>query len=455
MEILLVSWTGGEKYLEVLIDISGGTNYISMGSTQLLSVPYALFSANSLPGPSGATGPTGPTGTAGSGGGATGSTGPTGVNGVSGPTGVQGVTGPTGNTGAIGATGIGFTGTTGATGVQGIQGNTGPTGITTIGATGPTGATGIMGPTGPQSFGLPRVVPMPDAATFTLTPDSADENTQLNTQPTGLLTVNAPSGTPRDGQKIIFRIKSTNVQTFVWNLVFRGSTSLPLPTATSGAENTDYAIFIYNAADSKWDLIVSVFGFQSSSIVNGIIAYWKMDGNSIDMVNGHNGADANISYSNANGIINNGAGFNGLSSRIVVPQDPALSPSNLSVSFWVKPLSLPTSNNVMTIMTKRDDVSGSGGWGIELYNNGGTQSIACLGNNTGAPTSNVTYTLPLGVFTHVVVTKMSGGNAKVYVNGGFLGADNAMWAMSNLQQCPLLLVTDLLILNGSMAPLMK
>ena len=40
-----VNWGSASYYLEVLIDSSG--QYISMGSSQLLSVPYALYSKTS------------------------------------------------------------------------------------------------------------------------------------------------------------------------------------------------------------------------------------------------------------------------------------------------------------------------------------------------------------------------------------------------------------------------
>jgi hypothetical protein len=39
-----IDWRTNAKFIEVLIDIAGGSNYISMGSSELLSVPYALFS---------------------------------------------------------------------------------------------------------------------------------------------------------------------------------------------------------------------------------------------------------------------------------------------------------------------------------------------------------------------------------------------------------------------------
>lgn len=100
-----------------------------------------------------------------------------------------------------------------------------------------------------------RVVALADATSFTLSADTADMNTQANTQTAGTLTANVPSGTPTDGQQLIFRIKSTNVQTYSWNAIFRGSTTTALPTASTGTSKTDYLGFIYNGADSKWDLV--------------------------------------------------------------------------------------------------------------------------------------------------------------------------------------------------------
>jgi hypothetical protein len=40
-----IEWSTGNKYMQVEIDPAGGSSYTSLGSTQLLSVPYALFSA--------------------------------------------------------------------------------------------------------------------------------------------------------------------------------------------------------------------------------------------------------------------------------------------------------------------------------------------------------------------------------------------------------------------------
>jgi hypothetical protein len=84
--------------------------------------------------------------------------------------------------------------------------------------------------------------------------------TQVNTG-TGTLTVNAPTGTPYDGQKLLFRIQSTNSLTFVFNAIFIGSTDLAPPTVTSGGSKYDYMGWMYNSGDTKWNLISRNFGF--------------------------------------------------------------------------------------------------------------------------------------------------------------------------------------------------
>jgi Collagen triple helix repeat (20 copies) len=147
-----ISWGTASHFFSVDIDISGGTNYVSAGVTEMISVPYALYAetaGNAIQGPTGPTGATGPTGTAGSNG-ATGPTGTAGVNGATGATGPTGTAGLTGTTGATGPTGTagsnGATGPTGTAGVNGVNGATGATGPT--GTAGLTGATGAAGPTG-------------------------------------------------------------------------------------------------------------------------------------------------------------------------------------------------------------------------------------------------------------------------------------------------------------------
>jgi microcystin-dependent protein len=167
-----INWATGNKFIKVEIDPLGGNSFVTLGTTELLSVPYALYAVNGTPGPQGPIGLTGATGATGPQGatGLTGATGPagpqgpigltgaSGATGPQGPIGLTGATGPQGPAGPIGATGpqgpIGLTGATGATGPQGPIGLTGATGAT--GPQGPIGLTGATGPAGPQGATGPQ-----------------------------------------------------------------------------------------------------------------------------------------------------------------------------------------------------------------------------------------------------------------------------------------------------------
>jgi hypothetical protein len=105
-----INWAAGPYFIKTETDPTGGTAYTIAGTNELMSVPYALFSANGTPG---ATGPQGPIGL----------------------TGAQGIPGTNGNDGATGPQGpIGLTGAVGAAGAQGPAGADGQGGVTTAGA---------------------------------------------------------------------------------------------------------------------------------------------------------------------------------------------------------------------------------------------------------------------------------------------------------------------------------
>ena len=54
-----IDWGSSGHFIDVSLDISGGSNFTPMSCTQLLSVPYALYAKESGAGPPGPTGPQG------------------------------------------------------------------------------------------------------------------------------------------------------------------------------------------------------------------------------------------------------------------------------------------------------------------------------------------------------------------------------------------------------------
>ncbi|SEA33077.1 Collagen triple helix repeat-containing protein [Chitinophaga terrae (ex Kim and Jung 2007)] len=144
-----VPWANANQYVQVEASVNGG-GFTVLGTSQLVSVPFALYAANSQAGPQGPAGPAGPKGDAGPAG-APGPVGPAGPKGDAGPAGVPGPKGDVGPAGPAGATGPkGDPGPAGPIGPAGPKGDAGPVGpVGPAGATGPQGDPGPAGPIGP------------------------------------------------------------------------------------------------------------------------------------------------------------------------------------------------------------------------------------------------------------------------------------------------------------------
>lgn len=92
------------------------------------------------------------------------------------------------------------------------------------------------------------------ASTTSWTIDSDNYDVAVQTALAGNLTVNAPSGTPTQGQQLMIRIKDNNsARTITWNSIFR-AIGVTLPTTTV-ANKTVYVGCMYNTTDTKWDVI--------------------------------------------------------------------------------------------------------------------------------------------------------------------------------------------------------
>ena len=134
-----INWSSGLYFVKTEIDLLGGNTYTITGTSQLMSVPFALYAKTSGNG-EGPQGPEGPQGIQGELGGV-------GLQGIQGDAGEIGSQGEIGATGSIGLQGIqGEVGAVGTQGIQGVGGNDGDDGPQ--GQTGPTGLQGIQGELG-------------------------------------------------------------------------------------------------------------------------------------------------------------------------------------------------------------------------------------------------------------------------------------------------------------------
>jgi hypothetical protein len=98
----------------------------------------------------------------------------------------------------------------------------------------------------------PRVVSAASASS--LTPSVATADIYAYTALAANLTINAPTGTPVDGDKLIFRLLDNGTaRTLTWDATYT-VIGVSLPAATT-ANKMVYVGCIYNAANTRWDVI--------------------------------------------------------------------------------------------------------------------------------------------------------------------------------------------------------
>jgi hypothetical protein len=145
------------------------------------------------------------------------------------------------------------------------------------------------------------------------------------------------------------------------------------------------------------------------ALTDNIIAYWKLDGNSNDAVGSNNGTDTDITYSSGNGKINQGAGFNGSSSKIV--GSSVNIGTNATIACWFK--SSAGSGTYPCIF----EFLSAGGAVFSITQNVSTGKVysALIDSDSVVLVSNGDDNIKDGNWHHVVAVK-SGGNLKIYVD---------------------------------------
>ena len=98
----------------------------------------------------------------------------------------------------------------------------------------------------------PRVTSAASASS--LTPSIATADIYAYTALAAGLTINAPTGTPVDGDKLMFRLLDNGTaRALTWNATYT-VIGVTLPTTTT-ANKTTYVGCIYNANNTRWDVI--------------------------------------------------------------------------------------------------------------------------------------------------------------------------------------------------------
>lgn len=130
------------------------------------------------------------------------------------------------------------------------------TGVVTALGNNANSASGFVTGTGTATLQSKRIDPRvtSTASASSLTPDVSAADIYAYTALAANLTINAPIGTPLDGDKLIFRILDNGTpRTLTWNATYT-AIGVALPTTTT-ANKIAYIGCIYNANNTRWDVI--------------------------------------------------------------------------------------------------------------------------------------------------------------------------------------------------------
>lgn len=196
-------------------------------------------------------------------------------------------------------------------------------------------------------------------------------------------------------------------------------------------------VFLFNGIALSPDQIKELYEGRTLGELwpqTGLVALYHLNGNSTDFSgNSNHGTDTAITYSQANGKFNQGAGFNGSSSKIMVADSASVSLTTpYTISMWIKPTALPTSGNLINPLSKYDTGApgGAGGYEIQLYNNSGTQQINLDHYAASAPLLSTNYTLSTSNWSYFVDV-WDGTNFYLYINGNLINSGRTSGTATN------------------------
>ena len=260
----------------------------------------------------------------------------------------------------------------------------------------------------PDSFALKPVV-LSLASTATLKPNLSNNSFYSVSGLESGLFLDQPEGAIFDGQQLTIRVRDNGLQRAInYHLDYRAG-SVAKPAATQPGR-TMYLMFTYNAPDLKWDLTNVVSNIGSSTLLTGLVGYYKLNelsGPVLDELNNNNGTN-NGGVAGVSGLIGNAYSFDG-SGNITFAGNLFSTPA------WSIGLSIyPTLVGEQTLFVTN---GGSGGMHIRL---GGTNFIDILKRGQFGVASS-SQPIPKDTWSKIFVTQDAIGTYNFYRDGVAIG----------------------------------
>lgn len=157
------------------------------------------------------------------------------------------------------------------------------------------------------------------------------------------------------------------------------------------------------------------------SLLTNLVAYWRMESNANDTTSGaHNGTATSVTYSTVNGKIRVGAGFNGTTSKITVPDatDWTMGSGDFSFVMWIKRVSGISSRQIF--MGQSNSAGGQTSISIDWEWNASNNLVAYLCDASACYPATSSGTITDGNWHHIAFTRI-GNTTYLYIDGSQVG----------------------------------
>ncbi len=186
-------------------------------------------------------------------------------------------------------------------------------------------------------------------------------------------------------------------------------------------------VVIFNVALSNTQ-VAALYDAQAPapSVPGNLVAHYAFSGNSMDATAYNNHASRAIPAKDRFGKANKAAGFDGATTEVTAANSPQLNSPFTTVSFWVKPNSLPGNGEVFLLSF--------GGWQerwkISLPTHGKPVWTTNYAGGISDMDSGDGNELPVGEWTHVAMVH-DGSKDKIYLNGAPVAEKDVVGALDN------------------------
>lgn len=161
----------------------------------------------------------------------------------------------------------------------------------------------------------------------------------------------------------------------------------------------------------------------NNTFLNGpnVVSHWNMNGNSNSYDGLNNGTDTSITYNTSNGKFGDGAGFNGSSSKILLPDSDYGMSNAFTFSAWIKTSSTGT---YQSIVGRDISVTLPRVWEWRVSTTGTIELIRFDSSDNYIETVGSSGTVTDGNWHHVVATFDTINGSRIYIDGSQDGSSN-------------------------------